>query len=337
MLALQTWIVHALFIFFTTESVGELLDPCGFIKPESPVVQLGSNFTAVCVLKEKCMDYFHVNASYIFWKTNHLTVPKEQYTIINRTASSVTFTDTSLLNTQLTCNIRTFGQIDQNVYGIRIISGLPPEKPKNLSCIVNEGKKMMCQWDPGRETYLETNFTLKSEWATEKFADCKTKRDTPTSCTVDYSPVYFVNIEVWVEAENALGKVTSDHINFDPVDKVKPNPPHNLSVSNSEELSSILKLTWINSSIQGFIRLKYNIQYRTRDASIWNQIPPEDTASTRSSFTVQDLKPFTEYVFRIRCMKEDGKGFWSDWSEEASGITYEDRHQDKMCIIDSIN
>nr|XP_054368036.1 interleukin-6 receptor subunit beta isoform X3 [Mirounga angustirostris] len=202
---------------------------------------------------------------------------------------------------------------------------LPPEKPKNLSCIVNEGKKMMCQWDPGRETYLETNFTLKSEWATEKFADCKTKRDTPTSCTVDYSPVYFVNIEVWVEAENALGKVTSDHINFDPVDKVKPNPPHNLSVSNSEELSSILKLTWINSSIQGFIRLKYNIQYRTRDASIWSQIPPEDTASTRSSFTVQDLKPFTEYVFRIRCMKEDGKGFWSDWSEEASGITYEDR------------
>ncbi|XP_025779877.1 interleukin-6 receptor subunit beta isoform X3 [Puma concolor] len=325
MLTLKTWIVQALFIFFTTESVGELLEPCGHIKPESPVVQLGSNFTAVCVLKEKCMDYFHVNANYIFWKTNHVTVPKEQYTIINRTASSVTFTDISLLNIQLTCNIRTFGQIDQNVYGIRIISGLPPEKPKNLSCIVNEGKKMMCQWDPGRETYLETNFTLKSEWATEKFADCKTKRDTPTSCTVDYSPVYFVNIEVWVEAENALGKVTSDHINFDPVDKVKPNPPHNLSVSNSEELSSILKLTWINSSIQSFIRLKYNIQYRTRDASTWSQIPPEDTASSRTSFTVQDLKPFTEYVFRIRCMKEDGKGFWSDWSEEASGITYEDR------------
>lgn len=23
---------------------------------------------------------------------------------------------------------------------------------------------MMCQWAPGRETYLETNFTLKSEW-----------------------------------------------------------------------------------------------------------------------------------------------------------------------------
>uniref|UniRef100_A0A2K5ME32 Interleukin-6 receptor subunit beta n=1 Tax=Cercocebus atys TaxID=9531 RepID=A0A2K5ME32_CERAT len=325
MLTLQTWVVQTLFIFLTTESIGELLDPCGYISPESPVVQLHSNFTAVCVLKEKCMDYFHVNANYIVWKTNHFTIPKEQYTIINRTASSVTFTDISSLNIQLTCNILTFGQLEQNVYGITIISGLPPEKPKNLSCIVNEGKKMRCEWNRGRETHLETNFTLKSEWATHKFADCKAKRDTPTSCTVDYSTVYFVNIEVWVEAENALGKVTSDHINFDPVYKVKPNPPHNLSVINSEELSSILKLTWTNPSIKSVIRLKYNIQYRTKDASTWSQIPPEDTASTRSSFTVQDLKPFTEYVFRICCMKEDGKGYWSDWSEEANGITYEDR------------
>ncbi|XP_066233735.1 interleukin-6 receptor subunit beta [Saccopteryx leptura] len=325
MLTLQTWTVRALFIFLATESLGELLDPCGYIYPESPVVQLGSNFTAVCVLTDKCIDHFHVNADDIFWKTNHAIVPQEQYTVINRTTSSVTFTDMSLLNVQLTCNIRTYGQIAQNVYGITVISGLPPEKPKGLSCIVNEGKKMTCHWDPGRETYLETNFTLKSEWATEKFADCKTKRGMPTSCTVDYSPVYFVNIEVWVEAENALGKATSDHSNFDPVDKVKPNPPHNLSITNSEELSSILKLTWINPRVKDIIGLKYDIQYRTKDASTWSQIPPEDTASTRSSFTVQDLRPFTEYVFRIRCVKEDGRGFWSNWSEEASGVTYEDR------------
>uniref|UniRef100_A0A5F9DT88 Interleukin 6 cytokine family signal transducer n=1 Tax=Oryctolagus cuniculus TaxID=9986 RepID=A0A5F9DT88_RABIT len=154
----KTWLVQAFFIFITTESIGKLLDPCGHISPESPVIQLGSNFTAVCVLKEK----------------------------------------------------------------------------------------------------------------------------------------------------------------------LKPSPPRNLSVSNSEELSSILKLSWINPNIKSVIRLKYNIQYRIKDDSTWNQIPPEDTSTTRSSFTVQDLQPFTEYVFRMRCMKEDGKGFWSDWSEEASGITYED-------------
>ncbi|CAK6444084.1 unnamed protein product [Pipistrellus nathusii] len=315
----------ALLLLLTAVCMGELLDPCGYIVPEAPVVRLGSNFTAVCVLLEKCMDYFHVNAAYIFWKTNHETVPRAQYTVLNRTAASVTFTDVGLLSTQLTCNVHAFGQIDQNVYGVRVLSGLPPEKPTNLSCIVNEEKRMTCQWDPGRETHLDTNFTLKSEWATDKFPDCKTERGSPTACTVEYQAVYFVNMEVWVEARNALGVATSEHMNFDPVDKVKPVPPRNVSVSSSEELSSILKLTWVNPSINKFISLKYDIQYRARGTAAWTQIPLEDTASTRSSFTVQDLRPFTEYVFRLRCMKEDGQGFWSDWSEEARGTTYEDR------------
>ncbi|KAL6030026.1 hypothetical protein STEG23_006794, partial [Scotinomys teguina] len=323
MSTLRIWLTQALLIFLTTESIGQIVEPCGYIYPEFPVVQRGSNFTAICVLKEKCLQQYDVNASFIVWKTNHVAVPKEQVTVINRTTSSVTFKDMILQTVQLTCNVLSFGQIEQNVYGTTVLSGFPPNIPTNLSCIVNEGKNMLCQWDPGRETYLETNYTLKSEWATEKFPDCLTKHG--TSCMVSYPPIYFVNIEVWVEAENALGKVSSEGINFDPVDKVKPNPPHNLSVSNSEELSSILKLTWINSGFGNSIRLKSDIQYRTKDSSTWIQVPLEDTESPRTSFTIQDLKPFTEYVFRIRSIKEDGRGYWSDWSEESSGITYEDR------------
>lgn len=137
---------------------GELLDPCGHIDPESPVVRLGSNFTAVCVLQEKCMDYFHVNADYIFWKTNHETVPRAQYAVINRTASSVTFTNVALLNTQLTCNIRTFGQIDQNVYGVRVVSGcefsVPPAR------LGRELRVQCCVWVSGQcllDTFVFTN------------------------------------------------------------------------------------------------------------------------------------------------------------------------------------
>lgn len=323
MSALRIWLAQALLFFLTTESIGQLLEPCGYIYPEFPVVRRGSNFTAICVLKESCLQHFYVNASYIVWKTNHAAVPREQVTVINRTTSSVTFTDVVLPSVQLTCNILSFGQIEQNVYGVTMLSGFPPDKPTNLTCIVNEGKNMLCHWDPGRETYLETNYTLKSEWATEKFPDCQSKHG--TSCMVSYMPTYYVNIEVWVEAENALGKVVSESINFDPVDKVKPTPPYNLSVTNSEELSSILKLSWVSSGLGGLLDLKSDIQYRTKDASTWIQVPLEDTMSPRTSFTVQDLKPFTEYVFRIRSIKDSGKGYWSDWSEEASGTTYEDR------------
>lgn len=323
MSALRIWLAQALLFFLTTESIGQLLEPCGYIYPEFPVVQRGWNLTAVCVLRESCLQHFYVNASYVVWKTNHAAVPREQVTVINRTTSSVTFTDVVLPRVQLTCNILSFGQIEQNVYGVTVLSGFPPDKPTNLTCIVNEGKNMLCQWDPGRETYLETNYTLKSEWATEKFPDCQSKHG--TSCMVSYMPTYYVNIEVWVEAENALGKVSSESINFDPVDKVKPTPPYNLSVTNSEELSSILKLSWVSSGLGGLLDLKSDIQYRTKDASTWIQVPLEDTMSPRTSFTVQDLKPFTEYVFRIRSIKDSGKGYWSDWSEEASGTTYEDR------------
>jgi hypothetical protein len=102
---------------------GQLLEPCGYIYPEFPVVQRGSNFTAICVLKEACLQHYYVNASYIVWKTNHAAVPREQVTVINRTTSSVTFTDVVLPSVQLTCNILSFGQIEQNVYGVTMLSG----------------------------------------------------------------------------------------------------------------------------------------------------------------------------------------------------------------------
>ena len=54
--------------------------------------------------------------------------------------------------------------------------------------------------------------------ATEKFPDCQTQRGSPMVCTVEYQTVFNVNIEVWVEARNALGVATSEHMTFDPVD-----------------------------------------------------------------------------------------------------------------------
>ncbi|XP_007486393.1 interleukin-6 receptor subunit beta isoform X3 [Monodelphis domestica] len=201
------------------------------------------------------------------------------------------------------------------------VQGLP-EKPKNLSCVVNGQTNMKCQWDPGKETHLDTTYVLKSEWPTRQLPDCIPPPGVNDSCTIDMV-VVFVNMDVWVVASNALGNVSSDRINFDPIDYVKLLPPHNLSVSNSKELSSILKVSWANPVNKPFDGLKYNIRYREKEASNWTLIPPEDTATTRNSFTVQDLKPFTEYVFSIQCMNIEGKGFWSNWSAEASGVTYE--------------
>lgn len=102
---------------------GGLVQSCGHIIPESPVLALGSNFTALCILNESCLDFGNIYASQIIWKIKNRVVPKEQYREINRTVSSVTFNDTSSLSTPLTCNILADGQIEQNIYGITVTVG----------------------------------------------------------------------------------------------------------------------------------------------------------------------------------------------------------------------
>ncbi|XP_074062939.1 interleukin-6 receptor subunit beta isoform X2 [Macrotis lagotis] len=323
MLTLWTWMVQTLFIFLIIDSVGgEIIKPCGHIIPESPVISYNTTFTAICVLGEKCSTDPHLNSSNIFWKIKNTNVPKEQYTIINRTAASVTFKDVSSLDSLLTCNILLHEQIVHTIYGIQIRVGWLPDKPKNLSCVVNGLGKMICHWDPGRETHLDTTYVLKSEWATQSRPDCFPPAGVNNTCTVEMV-VFYVNMLVWVVATNALGNVSSEPLDFDPISIVQLLPPHNLSVSNSEEIPSILKVSWADPIDKPFDELKYNIRYRARDTTNWTEIPPDDTASKRDSFTVQDLKPFTEYVFSIRCMNSNGVGLWSNWSAEASGVTYE--------------
>lgn len=39
----------------------------------------------------------------------------------------------------------------------------PPATPHNLSCLMNLTiESLICQWEPGPDTHLSTNFTLKS-------------------------------------------------------------------------------------------------------------------------------------------------------------------------------
>lgn len=39
----------------------------------------------------------------------------------------------------------------------------PPAKPHNLSCLMNlTTNSLICQWEPGPDSHLSTNFTLKS-------------------------------------------------------------------------------------------------------------------------------------------------------------------------------
>ncbi|XP_053304022.1 interleukin-6 receptor subunit beta [Spea bombifrons] len=299
-------------------------EPCAQTYPESPVVQLDSNFTAYCVLNESCM---YTDASKLFWKIRNKKVPETQYTVLNKTVSSVTIVPSSLSDDLLTCNHLKHGEIETTLHGIFLTLGYPPDKPENLTCIVYNGEKLTCYWNPGRPTHLITNYTLRHEWASSSvIADC-IPEGVNNSCSF-YAPTFQFHIDtiLWVEAKNALGTTKSDALRRDAANLVKPNPPEIKSLISTVQLPRALKIEWKNPMERDpSMTMKYIIRYRTNSSKEWEEVPPHDTASHRTSFTLQDLLPYTEYVVSLRCMRSNGQGYWSDWSKEAWAITPEDK------------
>ncbi|XP_030049006.1 interleukin-6 receptor subunit beta [Microcaecilia unicolor] len=169
MLSGWSWIIYAVPIALSTYScTDEQLKACGHITPESSVLAIGSQFIAFCTLNETCIDLFKQNASHIIWKSKATEIPEEKYTVINQTTSSVTLNVSSSFESPLTCSFRVYGQIEQTLHGIFFTLGLPPDKPENLTCIVYNDDNLTCTWNPGRPTFLPTNFTLKHQWAEER-------------------------------------------------------------------------------------------------------------------------------------------------------------------------
>lgn len=77
------WTLNYSIFLFCWSSEG---DSHVVIAPQSPVLEMGTNFTATCMI----IDTTEITADDLYWNLCGTTVSKEQYTKINRTALSVT-------------------------------------------------------------------------------------------------------------------------------------------------------------------------------------------------------------------------------------------------------
>lgn len=78
---------YSVFLFcWSSENYNHLV-----IAPQSPVLEIGTNFTATCMI----INTAEVTADCLYWNLSKTTIPTEQYTKINRTAISVTIPITS--------------------------------------------------------------------------------------------------------------------------------------------------------------------------------------------------------------------------------------------------
>uniref|UniRef100_A0A4W3K6V4 Fibronectin type-III domain-containing protein n=1 Tax=Callorhinchus milii TaxID=7868 RepID=A0A4W3K6V4_CALMI len=303
---------------------GSSIENYAYIIPESPIVELGSELKASCILND---DYVKdVDANQIFWRLKDKQIPETQYVVVNRTVSNVTLTFSDAGTALLTCNLQLNEDQVATVFGTVVRTGLPPEKPKNLSCITYYDKNMTCAWDPGRNTFLRTSYLLQINRSAYYFFNkqvCLAK-DMENFCVIPFANIsYYVDQIFWVEATNGLGNAKSESIILDPVTVIKPDPPVISTVQSAPNITTMLTVRWKNPAILANYQLKYIIRYRAVDDHEWMQVPPEDTSNHRESFMLHNLTPFTEYVFTIRCKSKREAGFWSDWSAEKSGRTPE--------------
>lgn len=97
---------------------------CARIEPDSVAkipVELGKNFTAVCILDEDST----FSAEDISWFFSNFTIPRESYTRINKSAVSVTVTISSYMGDPLICKATklTWSYEEPCSYGIFLDKG----------------------------------------------------------------------------------------------------------------------------------------------------------------------------------------------------------------------
>lgn len=95
---LWKWNYSSFFLFcWSTENYSHLV-----ITPQSPVLEIGTNFTATCMI----INTNEVTADDLYWKLFNFTISKKHYTKVNKSALSVTIPVTGEESGWLKCHCK---------------------------------------------------------------------------------------------------------------------------------------------------------------------------------------------------------------------------------------
>uniref|UniRef100_A0A8C8FQE7 Fibronectin type-III domain-containing protein n=1 Tax=Oncorhynchus tshawytscha TaxID=74940 RepID=A0A8C8FQE7_ONCTS len=306
----------------------------GTIIPQSPTVEIGKEFTATCVVYEAAK----ATVDDIYWTSGGVIVPKEQYTKINDSAVNVTIPITRETGKWLLCKKNESPSSlnkSKTIHGIELTKGYPPEKPENLSCMAVQfdqqiSSNVTCTWQPGKmDEKISTTFTLFGSVIAVN-QNYSTKAQRSSGCIYFGNFPNYMELDIWVDVENNLGKVRSDVLFIiDPNEMVKTNPPLDVNIISEKNFSRTLLVSWKHPIHETVVKLKYNLRFCTVGSGDWTEVPPNDTESSKESFRLQYLKPDMEHVVQVRCMHHTGYGYWSDWSANSTARTPEDKPTSK--------
>lgn len=335
--ALQLWVLTYLLNLLCAVPASGDGDSHLLIAPQTPVLEIGTNFTAICMI----INTAELTADDLYWNLSKTTVPREQYTRINASALSVTVPVTSEKPEWLYCLGKKQSPYftlngGRFIHGIHLTKGYRPEKPQNLSCVALQEKKYIsstfsCEWRPaGRQTTgVPTTYTLYVAVLMAQTYNESTDKNSAQVEFVDAFPNH-MTLDVWVEAHNKLGRIESARLTRDAGWFVKTNPPSDVKVISEKSFPTSLLINWTPPIAKEYVRVIYQIRYCRNGSESWTYVPLADTPMDIQSFRLQNLQPDTVYVTQVCCKNhKEGHGYWSSWSTNATQRTAEDRPASK--------
>lgn len=302
--------------------------------PQNPQLQIGTNFTATCLIKNTT----EVTTDDLRWKLAKSEIPKEHYRKINDSALNVTITVTEKTPSWLFCfskkdSVHVKLNSGKYFHGIYLKKDYLPKKPTNLSCIALQeamsiSKTINCKWEPKTQRHLDfkTVYTLNLNILHFKRFNVTTE-ESSANITTDLFPNFF-SLIIWVEAENALGKVESERLTVDAISLVKPNPPSHINIISEKSLPTSLLLNWTRPIKKEELRLIYEVRFIPEGSQNWSYVPQLETHFDIQSFRLQNLQLDTVYTVQVRCRNDKG-GYWSEWSNNSSKKTPETKPTSK--------
>ncbi|CAH1244146.1 IL6ST [Branchiostoma lanceolatum] len=197
-----------------------------------------------------------------------------------------------------------------------LLQVLAPEAtvpPRITRCTCDlDALTVTCSWERGPSDGDETTYTV-TYWEDSFIGgagpveEC-TDHCGPSSCTFSPASLFVPHMVVLTRTEADTGQdVRSFPYEITPYQSVKPNAP---DLTATPEGSRQVTVSWTSSIPRVFRNVvdesACQLQYRDNGTTTWEK--PED-AGRQKAFTLRGLRPYTEYLIRIRCKAE----YWGDY------------------------
>ncbi|XP_044527429.1 granulocyte colony-stimulating factor receptor [Gracilinanus agilis] len=331
-----TWNLLGMILLF---QFSKGLQDCAGISLSASVIPLGASITASCTINPNCT--LTAEATRIVWRLDLEQLPegwqhqREDGTL----ESNITLPHLNRTHAMLSCCLLLPGTL-QVIEQAELQAGYPPQPPSNFSCIMNlTAQVLTCQWKAGPSTHLTTIFTVKSykskgncQSREEPILDCVPRDGEENQCSIPRSQFHmYQKIEIWVKAENALGKAESPHLCINPMDVVKLEPPilqaakARLDPGTSLPQPGCLQLQWKKARQNKHLEQTCELRYQHPGELAWVQVSPFSSLGPQyeGEHSLCGLHFGTHYVVQMRCIRWPMSGHWSDWSSSLELTTRE--------------